>query len=106
MPRRPTVIERFVMLKFNDDAATPAGRKEVLERARDMLPRVPGVTGVRGGVPGDAAAEQSWDVALVVQFNAIEDVGPYIVHPVHQQFVQEVLSPRVACRKVWNFEVE
>ena len=105
MPRRPTVIERFVMLKFKDADANAASRQEVLERAKDMLPRVPGVTGVRVGVPGDADAERSWDVALVVQFDKIEDVAPYIVDPLHRQFVDEVLVPRVECRKVWNFEV-
>jgi hypothetical protein len=94
------MIERFVMLKLRPGA----DRERVADAAREVLPRVPGVLGVRIGVPADADAEV-WDLAIVVRFDRLEDVGRYLVDPDHAAFVEETLAPAVEVKKAWNFSL-
>jgi hypothetical protein len=90
------MIERFVMLKLRPGFAA--------EAAREVLPRVPGVRGVRVGEPADAEAEV-WDLAIVVRFDRLDDVARYLAHPAHVAFVDQTLTPAVEVRKAWNFSL-
>ena len=92
------MIERFVMLKLRPGF----DRERLAETARQVLPRVPGVRGVRVGVPADREAEV-WDLAIVVRFDRLEDVGRYLADPAHVAFVAETLAPAVEVKKTWNF---
>lgn len=99
------MVERYVFLRLNDDLANPAGRAALAERARAVLPTVPGVVSVSIGIPADDASEKSWDVSFVVRFASVDDIPAYIDHPVHQAFVKDDLMPQVKVRKAWNFEL-
>lgn len=98
------MIERFVMLKLTAEHANPEGRVAVAQSAREVLPGVPGIRSVKTGLPADEKTTGSWDVALLVRFERIEDVAPYIAHPVHRAWVDDYLKPRLECIKTWNFE--
>lgn len=92
------MIERFVFAKLTD----PTLREAITEAALEILPTVPGVRGVRAGLPADAGAEV-WDLVLVIRFDRIEDVAIYADHPIHVGFVQRHLAPNVEVKKAWNF---
>lgn len=98
------MIERTVLLKLTEDHATEAGRDAVAERAREMLPAVPGVRAAAVCLPADERSAKDWDVLLRIEFERIEDVAPYAAHPTHRAFVDEFLKPRLAVIKAWNFE--
>ncbi len=97
---------RFVMLKLTDEYATDAGRAEVVRHSLEVLPSIPGVTGAQAGGPSDPASARSWDISLVIEFDRVEDIDPYIVHPIHRTYVDGFLAPRVECKKAWNFDLE
>lgn len=99
------MVIRTVYVKMHDDVANPAGREALVSSAREVLPTVPGVVGVHAGVPAEESTAGAWDVALHIQFERIEDVDPYMVDPGHVAWVRDVLAPRTAFRKAWNFDV-
>ena len=99
------MIRRLVLVKLKDAYANDAARAELAARSRDALPKVPGVRGVTVGLPADETAETAWDLSLCVDFTALDDVAPYIAHPVHRAYVDEDLKPKTEILKVWNFEI-
>ncbi len=99
------MIERFVMLKLKPEWSNEAGRAAVLAHSMDVLPRVPQVRDVHVGLPADDASERSWDIALVIRLDRIEDLPAYAVDPLHADYVGNYLAPRVECKKAWNFTV-
>lgn len=105
MLREDAVIERHHYLKLRSDLAHPEARAEVVRRALETLPGLPGVIGVAAGVPADAEAERSWDVIITVRFSDLSEIATYRADPVHRRFVDEFLGPRVEVKKAWNFEV-
>ena len=97
------MIERHVYVKLKPEAAEQ--QAAVADAGRRRLPEVPGVVGVRVGLPADGPSAVAWDVTFTVLFARIEDVEPYRVHPTHLAFVREVLDPVAAVKKAWNFDV-
>ena len=98
------MIERIVMVKLNDEDANPETREELARISREVLPTIPGVVSADAGLPADPASLASWDLALHIRFEKIEDVQPYIVDPIHRDYVENTLNPKAACKKAWNFE--
>jgi hypothetical protein len=98
------MIERVHLLKLKAGHANPRSRREIVERALAVLGGLPGVRGVTAGAPADADTEKSWDVVIVVRFEALADIEPYRAHPEHRRFVDEYLGPLVDVKKGWNFE--
>lgn len=98
------MIERIVLFKLKDAHANDAARREVAAHSRDALEKVPGVRGVSVGVPADEASAKSWDLSIVVRFDAMDDVAPYLAHPDHRRYVDEYMRPRMEVVKAWNFE--
>lgn len=99
-------IERHVYIKLEDAHANEAGRAAVVQETLRVLPGVAGVRGVRVGTPADARSEASWDLFIIVSFDAVEDIEPYIQDGAHRAYVDDFLKPRLACLKAWNFEVQ
>jgi hypothetical protein len=99
------VIERIVLLKVRDDLANAASRQEMAVYSGKVLRSIPGVVDAKVGVPADEAAEGSWDLRLAIYFDSYSDVEPYRVHPIHVDYVENFLKPRVTFRKAWNFEI-
>ncbi len=98
------MIERTVLLKLTADHASETGRTTVAERARDVLPAIPGVRGAVACLPADERSAKDWDVLLRIEFERIEDVAPYAADPAHRAFVDDFLRPRLEVIKAWNFE--
>lgn len=99
------MIHRIVLVKLTDEHATPTIQAEVVEHTRVALSGLPGVKGVAAGAPADPKSAESWDLSIVVIFEAIDDVAPYLEHPQHRAYVDEYLRPRMECIKAWNFSV-
>jgi len=99
------MVERYVMVKLREDLAHPAGRAEVAAHSRAALAAVPGVVAVRAAHPADEATAHGWDLSIVVSFASLSDVEPYRVHPLHLEYVERYLGPRMTFKKVWNFEL-
>lgn len=100
------MFERYVFLKLYDPFATPEGRDDLVQLALTHLPAIPGVLSVRAGAAAPDGSDAAWDVSFAIRFRSLEDIPPYLAHPDHQRFVDAHLTPRVAFRKAWNFQIE
>ena len=100
------MIERHHYFRLQAEAAEPPKRAELAKKVLSALSPLPGVLGVRVGLPADDHAEAAWDLMVVVQFAALEDVEAYRANEEHRRFVDEVLAPTIDVKKIWNFTVE
>lgn len=98
------MIERIVLVKLNDEHATPAGRAEVADRTREVLRAIDGPTSITVGLPAEEKSARSWDLSIIAHFERVDQIAPYLAHPDHRSYVDEFLAPRMSCIKAWNFE--
>jgi hypothetical protein len=99
------MIQRIVIFKLKEEYCNDAARAEFAERTRKDLGALPQVRSVTVGVPADEASKASWDIAITVQFESMEDLEAYIVDPQHRTYVDGYASPKIEVRKAWNFEI-
>ena len=100
------MVERYVFVKLKEEHANPEGRKEVIDRTLSDLKGIAGLKKIIVGAPADESAEKSWDVSIVVVFDSLDAVGPYLADPVHRTYVDDFLLPRTEVLKYWNFDVD
>jgi hypothetical protein len=98
------MIERYVFVKLKSEHGTPASLGELRQRSQ-ALAAIPGVRGLRVGMPADAGATSAWDLSLTVCFDSLSDVKRYLDHPDHEAYYEGFLLPRLQVMKAWNFEV-
>ncbi len=91
-PARTTVmpgrLQHIVLVDLEDDADIPRMRAE----SDRLLPTIPTVKGYVCGThveTGRANVAHDYDLAIVVQFDSVEDYRAFLEHPVHQQLVRE-----------------
>jgi len=99
------MIQRIVIFKLKNEYCNEAARAEFAERTRKDLRALSQVRDVNVGVPADKASEASWDIAITLKFDSMEDVKAYIVDPDHRTYVDDYASPKIEVRKAWNFEI-
>ena len=99
------MIERHVYFKLKDAFCTEEHRVNVAAATRCALAALPRVSACTIGLPADAASLASWDIAVRVCFESIDDVEAYRVHADHRAFVADYLGERVEVVKAWNFLV-
>ena len=95
-------VERIVLIKLTESAATPDSRQAVAAETRRVFPTIPGVKSIHVA-QADAADQGSWDLCLKVGFDHVDDVPGYRSHPIHVAYVDEYLKPKLDCLKAWNF---
>jgi hypothetical protein len=80
---------RIVQVKF---AAEHQDRvMDTLLEAEKVFPKITGVTGFHCGAASEDNSD--YDLALMVEFDAFEDVETYRVDPVHEKFASKFLRP-------------
>ena len=99
------MIQRIVLFKLKDPHCNDAARAAFAERTRRDLGALSQVRSVSVGVPADESSEASWDIAITVTFDSMEDVKAYIVDPDHRAYVDGYATPQIEVRKAWNFEI-
>lgn len=99
------MIQRIVIFKLKEEHRSDTARAEFAERTLKDLSALQQVRSVTVGVPADEASKASWDIAITVQFESMEDVEAYIVDPAHRAYVDGYASPKIEVRKAWNFEI-
>ena len=98
------MVERLVLVKLKDAFCGHDERDDVARHSRQALAAVPGVRAVRVATPADDACAESWDLCMVVQFDSLDFVAPYVSHPKHRAYVDEYLKPKIELIKAWNFD--
>ena len=91
---------------FWTDKPHGQNRDAVLAGARELLPKVPGVTEFRCGVPVPSArgvVDDSFAVAISMTFPDQETADAYQTHPLHNEFVEKHFEPNVTRFVVYDF---
>lgn len=93
-------IRHIVLWKLAaEDADTRALHAEQIAERLGALPaQIPEIRGLQVG-PNVAYPQTNWDVALIADFDDVEALEAYQVHPAHQEagaFVRSVVSDRAA----------
>lgn len=82
-----------------EDAATRADQAaEVARRLNALDGVVPQLRSIWAGA-NDVYPDTNWDVTLVAEFESVEALEQYQVHPVHEEvagYIRSVVSGRVA----------
>ena len=96
-------ITHVVIVWFKPETP-PDVRQKIEEDSRD-LHRIPGVYNLILGqtVPSDRPiVDDSFDLALSMQFDSVADMDAYVVHPQHQEFLK-LAKPNIAKLLVYDF---
>jgi hypothetical protein len=97
------MIDRMVFVRLKEEYRTDAKRVEIAAHSENMLRAVPQVRAIRVATALDDKTRQDWDLLLVIRLDGIEDLEPFRVDPVHRDYVDNYLKPKVAQIKGWNF---
>ncbi len=85
----------------------PAAAEELMAGAKHYLSGIPGVKSFHVGkmVPSHRnVVDQSYQVALNIQFETKEEQDDYQVHPLHLEFVEKSFKPNCHRVTVYDFE--
>lgn len=93
-----------MLIKLKPAHATPEQRAAIAEATSTMLPRAEGVRALRIGTPADGRTRRDWDLCLQVVLDDVEAVERYRVDPVHRQYADVYLKPKMDKIHVFNFE--
>ncbi|MGB5704483.1 MAG: Dabb family protein [Polyangiales bacterium] len=99
------MIQRIVLFKLKDEYCNDPARAEFVQRTHKDLSALSQVRSVTVGAPADEASGASWDIAITVCFDSMDDVKAYIPDPAHRAYVDGYAMPRIEVRKAWNFEI-
>ena len=98
------MIERVVFIKLEDAYLAPETVSEIAQHSAEVLSRLPGVRNIQVMRPAESATAQAWDLKFSLEFDTLEAIEKYTVHPDHRNYVDQYLRPRIAVIKAWNFE--
>lgn len=83
-------MDHHVYFWLNEESQAPAQR-EAFEQGLASLFEIPLVKGGRWTIPAKVmprpVIDQSWDYALTMQFDSIEDQDAYQIDPTHHAFI-------------------
>jgi hypothetical protein len=97
-----------IVLCWLKDSGNAAQRAELVKISKSFL-KVPGVQEVRVGPVISSErdiVDDSFDVAIFMTFDTVEDMNAYIVHPEHAAAVKDKLKPLVSKIVVYDFRNE
>jgi hypothetical protein len=91
---------------FWADPGKPAAAEELIAGAEKYLRPIPGIVHFHVGrmVPSHRpVVDQTYQVALNVQFRSKQDQDAYQVHPLHLEFVEKAFKPNCVKVVVYDF---
>jgi stress responsive alpha/beta barrel protein len=92
---------------FWTDPNKPTAADELLEGAKKYLAPIPGIVHFHVGkmVPSHRpVVDQTYQVALNIEFDNQKAQDDYQVHPLHLEFVEKAFKPNCARAVVYDFE--
>lgn len=83
------MIKHIVMFKLKEEANGRTAKEnleEALERLKNFRQEIPTLVHFEARVNSPEAPESNYELALVCDFNDIDGLNAYQVHPVHKAF--------------------
>jgi len=97
------MIERIVFVRLKEEYRTDTKRAEIASYSENTLRAVPQARKVRAATAADDKTKQDWDMLLTIRLDAVEDLEPFRLDPIHREYVDSYLKPKIAQIKGWNF---
>ena len=97
------MIDRMVFVRLKDEYRSDAERRAIAAHSQDALRTVPQVRAIHVATALDDKTRQDWDLLLVIQLESVEDLEPFRTDPIHRDYVDNYLKPKMAQIKGWNF---
>ena len=94
-----------VVLCWLKDSGNIEQRQKIIETSLKFS-KIPGVLDVRAGeaLKSDRLiVDSSYDVAIYMTYESVEDMNSYLIHPDHKKAVKEILKPLVKKILVYDF---
>ncbi len=98
------MIRHTVIFTFKPDVSA-AAVASALDNARSSLPNIPGVLSFSIGEDLGLQPGRSGDMAVVAEFQTVNDVKAYLNHPIHLEYIAHSLAPIVDKRISVQFQV-
>jgi hypothetical protein len=90
-------------LAATDDAQRELDAAAIIEALESLPPLIPSIRAFRVG-RNVAPYDDNWDLTLIADYDSLEGLEEYQVHPEHLRAVG-VVKPRVSARSNVDFEV-
>lgn len=93
-----------IVLFWTDKPGTEEQRR--LMEGAALLKEIPGVANYRFGTPVPSprgVVDDSYSVALAMDFDDADAAASYQAHPIHTRFVEEFVKPNVRRFVVYDF---
>ena len=91
------MIQRIVLMNIKEDAI-----EKVIEKSKQVLPSIPQVRALQVGTLED---DSDFNLALIILFENREDVKTFSPHPVHRDYVDNFLKPKLKDIKAYNVKI-
>lgn len=78
------MIKHIVMFKLKE--STPEKVKAAKEKALELIPNVPTIRKLEIQLNSEAAPQSNFDIAIICDFDDIQGLNDYQVHPEHKKF--------------------
>lgn len=106
---RPAAFQvEHVVLMWLKQPGDEAALARIRAAGDELAAEIPGIVSMSAGPPlpnDNEVVDDSFDIAFVMRFRNAQALADYIVHPVHQRAVDEVLSPAAARIRVYDVVV-
>jgi hypothetical protein len=96
------MICHVVLIRLKPGLGESAG-DELMAQARQLLAPIPVVRNLRLGRGLGKKAEVDFPYSLVMEFENESALESYQVHPDHRRFVEKVVDPIQADKKVFDY---
>jgi len=93
----------MVFVRLKEEYRNDTKRTEIASYSENTLGTVPQVREIRVTTALDDKTREDWDMLLAIRLDAAEDLEPFRLNPVHREYVDNYLKPKVAQIKGWNF---
>jgi hypothetical protein len=98
------VIRHVVCIRFRKDVPADAVHA-LVETLRSLPPKIPEIRFYQVG-QDVVRGPNSADVALISDFDDLDSLGRYRMHPEHERVVEEYIRPHLEAITAADFEVD
>jgi hypothetical protein len=94
---------RIVLIKLEGTWSCAEGRARLADALSTHVPRRDGLVSLEVGLPADASAEKSWDLSLLLRFDALAGAQHFDLLDFVERATGVKHADVIALHKTWNF---